>query len=273
MLRKSRFMKALIFVMMSAMLISMLTVSAFAAVEISDEHLAILQQEIKVTDDKIDYGKLKSLRGYFSLDPDHDKEKSPLFTVGETPLYLAKGKEPDTVTSQIKLACNQMNMSPDDITQDMGVGADITSAQDMLSGFVPILNLIIGLLATLITIGMTIYSALDIAYLAFPVFRNKCEEVKASGSSTTAGRLGTTTSANGETKLRFVSDDAQIAAREGSVDSGKGPWGIYFKRRVVSYILLAIIMFILLTDNISLITKIAINLVSGIMDVLISLGG
>ena len=74
--------------------------------------------------------------------------------------------------------------------------------------------------------------------------------------------------ANGNATLRFVTDDAQYAVSQGTVESGKSPWGIYFRKRVMSYVLLAIVLFILLTGNISLITNIALNIVSGIMNVL-----
>lgn len=135
----------------------------------------------------------------------------------------------------------------------------------MLSGFVPYISMLLGVMVTLITIFMTVFSAFDIAYIAFPVFRNKCEDAKVNG-----GGLAKTKS-NGETSLRFVTDDAQYAVQQGTVENGKSPWAIYFKKRVLSYILLAIILFILMTGNITLITNIAVKVVAGIMDVLGSL--
>ena len=115
---------------------------------------------------------------------------------------------------------------------------------------------------TIITVGMTLFSAVDIAYIAFPVFRNMCEDKKMTGGP------GTKKAANGETKLLWVTDDAEYAVKQGSIESGQSPWSIYFKRRIVSYIMLAITLFILMTGNITLITNIAINIVAGIMDVL-----
>ena len=110
---------------------------------------------------------------------------------------------------------------------------------------------------------MTLFTAFDIAYIAFPVFRNKCEEQKMNGTGYNVKK-----DSNGNVSLRFVTDDAQYAVSEGTIENGKSPWGIYFRKRIMSYVLLAIVLFILLTGNISLITNIALNIVSGIMNVL-----
>lgn len=157
----------------------------------------------------------------------------------------------------------KINEKVNDITTDMAVEADTGAASVMLSGFKPILELIIGIIAVLITFGMTLFSALDICYIAFPVFRNKCEDAKQSGNA-----MMTKKSANGDVSLRWVTDDAQYAVTQGTIDSGKSPWALYFKKRVGSYIFLGIILFILLTGNIAILTNIAVKVVSGIIDIL-----
>lgn len=153
-----------------------------------------------------------------------------------------------------------------DITNGMAIEANTGAAGIMLSGFKPLLELGIGIIVVLITFGMTIFSSLDICYIAFPVFRNKCEEVIQSENP-----VGTKKSANGEVSLRWITDDAQYAVTQGTIDSGKSPWAIYFKKRIASYIFLGITLFILLTGNISIITNLAINVVSGIIDIISSL--
>lgn len=156
-------------------------------------------------------------------------------------------------------------------TDDFNLEPDTETASKALDGFKPILSTFLGVLVVLITIGMTIFSAFDIAYIAFPVFRNKCEDAKQTGSGIMASKKQ---GKNGETKLRFVSDEAQYAVEAAdTIESGKNPFSIYFGKRVVSYVLLAIILFILLTGNINLITNIAVRIVSGILELLQGIGG
>ena len=150
------------------------------------------------------------------------------------------------------------------IQSTLDVGADVATAGVLLSGFVPILSTLLGLMVTLISIGMTIFSGFDLCYIAFPVFRNKCEEAKASGNN-----MMTKKGSNGESKLRFVTDDAQYAVQAAdTVQSGKNPFVIYFSKRLLSYIVLAILLFILLTGNITVFTSIALKVVSGILEVI-----
>lgn len=153
------------------------------------------------------------------------------------------------------------------LTNNLDINADTQGAGVMLSGLAPIINIVLGIIATFIMFGMAISSSLDICYIAFPVFRNKCEDMKASGNS-----VMTKKGANGDVRLRWVTDDAQYAVNSTVTEgNGKSPWAAYFKKRVAAYILLTIIMFILLTGNITLITDIALKVVSGILNVLQSL--
>lgn len=187
------------------------------------------------------------------------------YTVKGVTVYLKKNITEDELIHHIDSYANNAKLTDNmnKLTDGFAIGADTSGATAMLEGFSPIISLVLGIIVTLITIGMTVFSAFDIAYIAFPVFRNKCEDAKQNGSGAMVKTTG-----NGGTKLRFVTDEAQQAVNEGSVESGKSPWGIYFKKRVMSYILLAIILFILMTGNITLITNIAIRVVGGIMNVL-----
>lgn len=180
-------------------------------------------------------------------------------------VYLKSGKNEVQLRDQVVSSVNNAKTVDDvsNVTDGLNISADTQGAAAMMQGFAPIISLVLGIIVTLITIGMTIFSSFDIAYIAFPVFRNKCEDAKVQGSGAMVKK-----GSNGESSLRFVTDDAQYAVQQGSIESGKSPWAIYFKKRVMSYILLAIILFILLTGNISLITNIALKVVSGIMDVL-----
>ena len=96
-----------------------------------------------------------------------------------------------------------------------------------------------------------------------------CEEAKQSAAA--GGGRGNAMASNkgGETKLRFVSDDAVYAVFSTETSqTGRNPFIVYFGKRVISYIVLAILLFILLTDNITIFTDIAIKAVSGVLEII-----
>lgn len=180
-------------------------------------------------------------------------------------LYIVRGKTEEGLIEAVQKSVNNAATVDDvsTITDGLNIGADTAGATALLSGFAPIISLVVGIIVVLVTMGMTLFTAFDIAYIAFPVFRNKCEEQKMNGTGYNVKK-----DSSGNVSLRFVTDDAQYAVSEGTIENGKSPWGIYFRKRIMSYVLLAIVLFILLTGNISLITNIALNIVSGIMNVL-----
>ena len=180
-------------------------------------------------------------------------------------LYIVRGKTEEGLIEAVQKSVNNAATVDDvsTITDGLNIGADTAGATALLSGFAPIISLVVGVIVVLVTMGMTLFTAFDIAYIAFPVFRNKCEEQKMNGTGYNVKK-----DSNGNVSLRFVTDDAQYAVSEGTIENGKSPWGIYFRKRIMSYVLLAIVLFILLTGNISMITNIALNIVSGIMNVL-----
>lgn len=146
---------------------------------------------------------------------------------------------------------------------DLGLKADVGTATGMLSGFMGVLRTLLGIIVVLISVGMTVFSAFDLCYIAFPVFRNTCEDHKQNGGM--MAKQGK----NGESKLRFVSDDAQYAVvAADTTQSGKNPFVIYFGKRLLSYLVLAILLFILLTGKVTVFTDIAIRLVSGLINIL-----
>ena len=211
------------------------------------------------------------LRNYFTIDQNKASTSNPEQIVvngsdgSSYTLYLINGKTREQAEAQMATALKN-DATVDDvsnITDGLKIGADTAGATALLSGFAPIISLVVGVIVVLVTMGMTLFTAFDIAYIAFPVFRNKCEEQKMNGTGYNVKK-----DSNGNVSLRFVTDDAQYAVSEGTIENGKSPWGIYFRKRIMSYVLLAIVLFILLTGNISLITNIALNIVSGIMNVL-----
>lgn len=152
------------------------------------------------------------------------------------------------------------------VTAGFGLEADVATAGAALSGFTGALKVLMGAIVIMISIGMTVFSGFDLCYIAFPVFRNKCEDAKQSGSGM---MVSNKKGANGESKLRFVSDDAQYAVvAADTTQSGKNPFVIYFSKHLLSYIVLAILLFIFLTGRVTVFTDIALRLVSGILNML-----
>lgn len=153
-----------------------------------------------------------------------------------------------------------------DIMQQAKIEADTAGASKLMSGFQGVISLLVGILAYIIVIGLPLFSALDIAYITIPVLREKADDAKDSHS----GGGNMMVKSNG--KLRWISDEAVYACKAASMEEGKGALGIYFGKRVVTYIVCAIVLYLLISGNIQIVTQIAVNLVAGIMDVISGLG-
>lgn len=225
---------------------------------------SFIKQTCTITsDDKIRYTN-GTVKAYVKEEADGLYTQSVVLEDGTTVVYYNPSSVDILYRQANKFLENEkVGEKVNDITNNMQVEANTEAAAIMLSGFKPILELAIGVIVVLITFGMTLFSSLDICYIAFPVFRNKMEDSKQSGNSITTKK-----SSNGDVSLRWITDDAQYAVTQGTIDSGKSPWTLYFKKRVASYIFLGIILFILLTGNISIITDLAINVVAGIIDII-----
>lgn len=139
----------------------------------------------------------------------------------------------------------------------------IDQANKLMSGFQDILGIAVGLLAYIIVIGLPLFSALDIAYITIPVLRNFADEAKSQGKSSMVKSDG-----KGGSKFRWISDEAVYAVKQGAMDEGKSALSIYFGKRVITYIVCAIVLYLLISGNINVVTNIAVNVVSGIMGVL-----
>lgn len=144
--------------------------------------------------------------------------------------------------------------------------ADVESASEMLSGFHGVASLITGIICYVVVLGMGVYAGFDILYIAFPLFRQKCQGAVESGNS-----MLTKQSSSGETVLRWVTDDAQYVVQTCSIESGKSPWLMYLKKRILANVMLAIVMYMLFTGNIDIIVRIALNFAEGIINSLSNL--
>ena len=264
--------RALALLMLVAMLMSSMFTVAFAKDDTGEgtktDYVGYIEENTIANSAGVSFTQAW-MRNYLTDNKEKSESSAPYCTIkmGEESkdLYIIKGKTVEQFEAQVDKALVNAATVDDvsNITDGLNIGADTGGATALLSGFAPIISLVVGVIVVLVTMGMTLFSAFDIAYIAFPVFRNKCEDAKMQGQGAMVKKGN-----NGESALRFVTDDAQYAVTQGNIESGKSPWAIYFRKRVMSYILLAIILFILLTGNISLITNIALKVVSGIMNVL-----
>lgn len=166
----------------------------------------------------------------------------------------------DTARVQSKL--NDMNT-------DFDISADMETAGDSLSGLRQPVSWAVGIIVYLVVLGMVLYTALDICYISMPAFRNKADEAVQRGGNMVS-RVDNKT---GEASHRWITQDAQYAVQQATLDSGKSPYGIYLGKRIWSYIMLAVVIYILLTGNLSLIINIVIKIISGLMGVLSGLAG
>lgn len=152
----------------------------------------------------------------------------------------------------------------DDMGYSFNVQADIEGGAMALSGLEGIVGIFVGLLCYLIVIGMMLFTTFDVMYITIPWFKRSADNMVQSGNSIMTKTNGKT----GEVGLRWVTDDAQYAVATATIESGKHPLAIYLGKRIWSYVILAIVLYILLDGNIQLIVNIVIKLIGGLMGVL-----
>lgn len=195
-------------------------------------------------------------------------ENSSAVTIGDHTYYLDQEGVKRCQSKMVSIIQDYALKSDiDNMAVDFSIKADLEGAGVALSGLEEVVSVLIGVLCYAVVLGMTLFTSLDLCYLTMPVFRNKCEDMKQSGNS-----VMTKTGSNGETKLRWVTDEAVYAVQSCAVDTGKSPLTVYLVKRVWAFILLAIVIYILFTGNIQLLANIAVNFVAGIMDALRTLG-
>lgn len=187
-------------------------------------------------------------------------------TANGTMYYAILQTQEQDVVSTIQRMADSSNVTNNintDVLGGFSVSADTATASGLLVGFQKPLATFLGIITIILTAGMTFFTALDLCYIAFPVFRERCDDKKASGG------MGTKQGKDGNTKLTFITDDAQYAVTAAdTVQSGKSPFVIYLKKRALAFVLLAIVIFILLTGNIGIFATLALKLVQGLLDFL-----
>lgn len=190
----------------------------------------------------------------YALDPTPSPSPTTTTTPSPSPTTTTedKDKETDKGKEYVQSGIGSITVTP-----------RIDQANKLMSGFQDILGIAVGLLAYIIVIGLPLFSALDIAYITIPVLRNFADEAKSQGKSSMVKSDG-----KGGSKFRWISDEAVYAVKQGAMDEGKSALTIYFGKRAITYVVCAIVLYLLISGNINVVTNIAVNVVSGIMGVL-----
>lgn len=152
------------------------------------------------------------------------------------------------------------------LEKSFDIGADMESSGQAMSGFKKPISIVIGMILYAVVILFGLVTALDLAYITIPFVRIFCDDKGQVGS------LSGKTS-DGGSKFKFVSDEAVYAVKQNTLENGKNPLTMYIGKRIFGTIMLGIAIFMLATNNLGLLMKISLNLVSGIIDVLIGLAG
>ena len=157
------------------------------------------------------------------------------------------------------LRTGDIDSTKTEITKALDIKANITEATDTLSGLQPFITTILGVICYIAILAMAVFTSFDVCYITMPVFRGKMESKAAQGG------IGTRESkATGERKLAVITDDA-IQAVEEAANSGKKPMVVYLKKRIASYIAIAVVIYLLMSGNISLLVSLALKAISGVM--------
>lgn len=134
------------------------------------------------------------------------------------------------------------------------VHPDLDAAQGTLEPIIEIVNTVIGILATAILILIGLFTAIDILYLEVPTFHNSMDQK--------AMEKGQTNKSGG-VKAKIVSEDASQAYQE-ATETGKNVLIVYLKKRIVAYIAVAIVLYMLLSGNLSLIVEVVLKMLNGV---------
>lgn len=204
------------------------------------------------------FGNLLDTNTQLSTNPDYDHIE--LTVNGTNQTYYYKKTDEQAILNKAKSLKGQAQVQK--LDEYYSLEADTEAASNLVSGLKGPISTFLGLLVVFITVGMTIFTAFDLCYIAFPIFRGKMDDAKANGT-----KIATRTNDKGETKLNFITDDAQFAViASETAQTGRNAYLIYFKKRVISFVILAVLIFILLTGNINIIVNIGIKLASGIIE-------
>lgn len=195
------------------------------------------------------------LRGYFTTIATEGYDK---VSVGGTNYYYNPSNKENIINAgnstkgEAQIQGTITELDPFESGGQFEIKADVNGAAELMSGFRGSLNTFLGILVTLITLGMTVFTGLDLIYIAFPVVRGKINEKKEEGKF-----------------KHIITEDARYAVVKADVENtGQNAFILYGKKRIASFVVLSILLFILSTGNINILTNIGVKLASGVLKAL-----
>ena len=232
---------------------------------------ALTQAEL----DNIDATNINIYSAYLTTDINQRSEWSDYATlsreVGDATYYVRRGMEAGLYSTYQRINGRNSDRADSDasindmtiaLQRGMNTHADTDKAFYTLAGLRNMINLVLGIVVVGITLLLAVYTAFDVCYISFPAFRNKCEDAKTAGGGAMVKK-----GSNGESKLRWVTDEAQYAVEQAeTAGDGTSALGTYLKKRVVAYVMVSIVLFMLLTGNITVITNLALRVVQYVVD-------
>lgn len=255
------------------------SVNVYAAISKSTE-LGTAMAKITTEEGEKDLADFMAKQGY-DTNPPSDESGYVYIIVDNKKYYLTrsdvsvvKTKINTIVDGEGKAAAEAKNSTKTakenvkNMMSEFEVTADTSQAAVALAGIQQLVGVIVGILAYAVVIGMSLFTGVDICYITMPVFRTWADDKGASGGAVTSS----TNKDTGESKFRFVTDEAMFAVTQATVENGKNALGIYFKKRCIGWILTAIVLYVLLTGQITLLTDVILQFISGIIAALQSLG-
>lgn len=255
------------------------SVNVYAAISKSTE-LGTAMAKITTEEGEKDLADFMAKQGY-DTNPPSDESGYVYIIVDNKKYYLTrsdvsvvKTKINTIVEGEGKAAAEAKNSTKTakehvkNMMDEFEVTANTGQAAVALAGIQQLVGVIVGILAYAVVIGMSLFTGVDICYITMPVFRNWADDKGASGGAVTSS----TNKDTGESKFRFVTDEAMFAVTQATVENGKNALGIYFKKRCIGWILTAIVLYVLLTGQIVLLTDVILQFISGIIAALQSLG-
>lgn len=173
--------------------------------------------------------------------------------------YLKKVGEINSDVTTVQGAKAQI----DELVKNMNGRADIAGGADSLKSIMPLVNTITGIIVVIVLLGMAIFTAFDVAYLVFPVAKQQMDKAGSSGNR----MASKTDNKTGEARFRWVTDDA-IQAYTQATEGGKHPLTTYLKKRLISYIAVAVVVFMLMSGNLAVIINFVLQMLGSVFDML-----
>lgn len=115
---------------------------------------------------------------------------------------------------------------------DVPYNIDYATLEVIVAKTGDIVGLLMGFIAVFLVVGLTLITALDIVYLTIPIFQQAIQEKSWDGSSD-------------RTKIQFVSNDARTAVERAAISNQSSLW-IYMKLRFKTYLIAAVILFLIM---------------------------